>query len=173
MHGDDNDVWTDALGALTARNAPDARTGVPETGAAAGEVRALDELPETEIYEACKPVDRDPFCLSIYTNGPANVHPAYTYYQYVADDGSGMIFDIVYAFFVVRVRGRNLLPVIHAIKSKKCVFIQQYQRRAHWREPGKKDTVIEKIEITHQPSARAAMLERGGVPGLEPEAEKK
>jgi hypothetical protein len=170
MHGDDNDVWTDALGALTA---PDARTGVPETSGAAGEVLALDDLPETEIYQAYKARDKDPFCLSVYTNGPANVHPAYQYYQYVADDGSGLIFDIVYAFFVVRARGRNLLPVVHAVKSKKCVFIQQYQRRAHWREPGKKDTVIEKIEIVHQPSARVAMLERGGVPALEPEAGKK
>ena len=154
---DMDDVRAAILGGAPAT--PSARSGTAET---TGTATGMDELPEVEIYQAYKPVDRDAHCLSIYTGGPANVHAAYQYYQYLADDGQGRMFDIVYGFFVVRVRGRNLAPIIHAIKSKKCVFIQQYQRRAHWREPGKNDAVIEKIEIIHQPSARVAMLEKGG-----------
>jgi len=158
---DDNDVldrmWQ-REGPTTPR-VPPRPTPSERTGAVPMED---DTLPAVSEYQAFKAVDRDPFCLSIYTNGPANAHPTYAYYQYIADDGRGNIFDIVYAFFVVRVRGRNLLPVIHAIKSKKCVFIQQYQRHAEWVEPGSQDTVIEKIEIIHEPAARAAMLEKGG-----------
>ena len=148
------DVRAAILGGAPA-SAP-ARTGRTETGDAV----PLDELPETEWYEAYK-LGRDPFCLSVYTDGPADAHPAWHHYNYLLNERGGKIFDIVYDFFVVRVRGRNLLPVVLAIKSKRCVFIQQYQRRAHWREPGKNDPLIEKIEITYKPSERTAMLEKG------------
>ncbi len=121
-----------------------------------------DDVPETESYQAFKAVDGKVDALSIYTfKEPANAHPAYQYYQYMLDDKAGKIFDIVYGFFVVRVRGRNLFPVIRAIKNRKCLFIQEYQRRAEWQEPRKDDTVIDKIEIVYQPAARTAMLEKG------------
>jgi hypothetical protein len=143
-----------------------------EQSSRGAERSATPEMPEAELdephagkYEAFKAVDREPACLSIYTHGnPANVYPSNQYFQYVADDGQGRLFDIVYGFFVVRVRGRNLLPVVRAVKSKRCAFIQLYQRREDWPEPGRDEPKIEKIEIVHQPSARAAILERGGTP---------
>jgi hypothetical protein len=122
-----------------------------------------DDVPESAKYQAFKMVDGKVDSLSIYTvKEAANAHPAYQYYQYMLDDKTGKIFDIVYGFFVVRVRGRNLLPVVRGIKSKRCVFIQEYQRRPEWPEPGREDTVIERIEIVYQPAARTAMLEKGG-----------
>lgn len=130
-------------------------------GPASGEEDG-DDVPEITTYQAFKTVDGKVDTLSIYTvREPANAHPAYQYYQYMLDDKTGRIFDIVYGFFVVRVRGRNLFPIIRAIKNRKCLFIQEYQRRTEWPEPLKEDTVIEKIEIVYQLSARTAMLEKG------------
>lgn len=151
-------LWR-SRGPAQAPRAPGARTAAGETA----ETATDDALPETVRYQAFKAVDGNLFCLSIYTNGPANAHPAYQYYQYMTEDGNGKIFDIVFAFFVVRVRGRNLAPVLHAIKSKRCVFIQQYQRRAEWPSPEPGEPLIEKIEIVYHPAARTAMLEKGGL----------
>lgn len=149
-------LWrSGSRGAAVPRSAGQ-RTAAPETTTAGDDV-----LPETGKYEAFKAVDGNLFTLSIYTNGPADVAPAYQYYQYVASDPQGKIFDIVYGFFVVRARGRNLAPVIRAIKNRKCAFIQQYQQRKGWSEPGQGDPFIEKIEIVHEREARSAMLKKG------------
>ena len=124
-------LWPSTRDGAAARQ-PAAPAGGEEEAGETGR----EEEPDSARYEAYKAVDRDPFGLSIYTfKAPANAHPAYHFYQYMLDDKAGKIFDIVYGFFVVRVRGRNLGPVIRAIKSRKCVFIQEYQHRTGWPEP--------------------------------------
>jgi hypothetical protein len=150
---DKRDVWGELVGTAAAR-----RPG----GHGDAETIEEDAQPETARYQAFKAVDGRVECLSIYTTTePANAHVSYQFYQYMLDDKRGKIFDIVFGFFVVRVRGKNLLPVIHAIKSRRCVFIQQYQRHPEWPAPEPGDPVIEKIEIVYQPSSRVAMLEKG------------
>lgn len=155
---DDNDVmerlWSKRGDASAPRVSEPAAPEVPGVG--------LDDIPDADRYEAFKVVDKDQYCLSIYTGKePANGHASYQYFQYLMDDKAGRIFDIVYGFFVVRVRGRNLLPVVRGIKSKKCVFIQEYQRRAEWPEPKEGEPKIEKIEFIYKPDARTALLEKG------------
>jgi hypothetical protein len=86
--------------------------------------------PETiddSIYHAFHAVDREPKRLAARAVGFAWVHASYSFLQYITEDaGRGRIFYIIYGFMVIEVRGRNLSPVVDAIRRDACAFIQQF-----------------------------------------------
>ena len=110
-------------------------------------------------YRAFHAVDRGQKSLSIRAMGTAWVRAVYSFLQYIAEDaGRGRMFYIVYGFMVVEVRGRNLIPVVNAIDSGNCVFIQQFDSGA-WKKP--KDTsapFIESIQFHHGAEKRGEIL---------------
>lgn len=116
-------------------------------------------LPDDGEYRAFHAADRDQASLKVYTNGPAWVHPRYSYLQYVAEDaGRGRRLNIIYGFMVIEVKGRNLQPVAQAISAGNCVFIQQFDSN-RWKKPSDTSAAfIESIEFHHGAEKRSDML---------------
>jgi hypothetical protein len=116
--------------------------------------------PGDDEYTAFHAVDRDQKRLSARAVGLAWVHASDSFLQYVTEDaGRGRMFYIIFGFMVIEVRGRNLSPVVDAIRRDACAFIQQFDA-AKWRKP--KDTgipVIESIAFHHGAELRGALLD--------------
>jgi hypothetical protein len=116
-------------------------------------------LPSDDDYLAFHAVDRDQKRLSARAVGLAWVHASYSFLQYVTEDaGRGRIFYIIFGFMVIEVRGKNLSPVVDAIRRDACAFIQQYDP-ARWRKP--KDAsipFIDSITFHHGAEMRGALL---------------
>jgi hypothetical protein len=105
-------------------------------------------------------VDRDQKRLSARAVGLAWVHASYSFLQYITEDaGRGRMFYIVFGFMVIEVRGRNLSPVVDAIRRDSCEFIQQFDP-ARWSKP--KDTskpFIDSILFHHGAEKRGSLLD--------------
>lgn len=65
-------------------------------------------------------------------------------------------FVLVFSFMVVTVHGRNLKPVVQALKLRKCEFIEEWSRE--FEAPENDDPVIESIKID-APKGQGAMVE--------------
>jgi hypothetical protein len=117
-------------------------------------------MPSDDEYVAFHAVDRDQKRLSARAVGVAWVHASYSFLQYITEDaGRGRMFYIIFGFMVMEVRGRNLSPVVDAIRRDACVFIQQFDP-ARWPKP--KDTslpFIDSITFHHGAEMRGSMLE--------------
>jgi hypothetical protein len=115
--------------------------------------------PSDDEYAAFHAVDREQKRLSVRAVGLAWVHASYSFLQYVTEDaGRGRMFYIIYGFMVIEVRGRNLSPVVDAIRRDACAFIQQFDP-ARWRKP--KDTsatIIDSIKFHHGAEMRGELL---------------
>ena len=116
-------------------------------------------LHSEDEYLAFHAVDRDQKRLSARAVGLAWVHASYSFLQYLTEDaGRGRMFYIIYGFMVIEVRGRNLSPLVDAIRRDACAFIQQFDP-ARWRKP--KDTslpFIDSITFHHGAEMRGALL---------------
>jgi hypothetical protein len=110
-------------------------------------------------YAAFHAVDRDQKRLSARAVGLAWVHASYSFLQYVTEDaGRGRMFYIIYGFMVIEVRGRNLSPVVDAIRRDACAFIQQFDP-ARWPKPKDKSLpIIDSITFHHGAEMRGALL---------------
>ena len=122
-------------------------------------VPAESESPDDDQYHAFHAVDRDQKRLAARAVGVAWVHASYSFLQYITEDaGRGRMFYIIYGFMVIEVRGRNLSPVVDAIRRDACAFIQQFDP-AKWGKP--KDTstpFIDSIQFHHGAEKRGEML---------------
>lgn len=75
--------------------------------------------------------------------------PSYRYLMDIAFNGQyGTEIVLVYSFLMVKIRGRNLQPVIYAILESRCDFIQDFDAREFVKPTDPKQPVIENIEIT-------------------------
>jgi hypothetical protein len=116
-------------------------------------------LPGDDEYAAFHAVDRDQKRLSARAVGLAWVHASYSFLQYVTEDaGRGRMFYIIFGFMVIEVRGRNLSPVVDAIRRDACAFIQQFDS-ARWRKPRDTSTpFIDSITFHHGAEMRGELL---------------
>lgn len=116
-------------------------------------------LSNDDEYLAFHAVDRDQKRLSARAVGLAWVHASYSFLQYVTEDaGRGRMFYIIYGFMVIEVRGRNLSPVVDAIRRDACAFIQQFDP-ARWPKPKDKSLpIIDSITFHHGAEMRGALL---------------
>ena len=96
----------------------------PASGAgAAAEATPPKGGDEYVAFEAKDKVDR----LTIIRANDPSRSPAYPYLLDVAYDGHiGTNFVLVYTFMMVLVRGKNLQPVINALKMGTASFIQEF-----------------------------------------------
>ena len=100
-------------------------------------------------YEAYKAQDRKPERLEIRRVLGESHAPSYRYLMDVAFNGSfGTEIVLIYSFMVVKIKGKNLQPVIYALLESRCDFIQDYDAR-EFAPPldQKQPPVIEEIEI--------------------------
>jgi hypothetical protein len=119
---------------------------------------AAEAEPDDGKYRAFRAVDREPKRLSVRALGLAWVHATYSYLQYITEDaGRGRMFYIVYGFMVVEVRGRNLGPVVDALRLDNCDFIQQFDA-GRWEKPGAGEPIIESIVFHHGAEKRGELL---------------
>jgi len=110
-----------------------------------------------EEYAAFHPVDRESKRMHIRPGSAPWFYATSSYLQYIAEDaGRGRVFNLIYGFLVVEVRGRNLQPVVHAIARDCCEFIQQFDL-ARWKLPEPGTPVIESIICRHPKQARIGM----------------
>ena len=73
--------------------------------------------------------------------------PSYRYLMDVAFNGQyGTELVLVYSFLMVKIKGRNLQPVVAAILENRCDFIQDFDAR-EFLPPDGAAPVIESIEI--------------------------
>jgi hypothetical protein len=77
--------------------------------------------------------------------------PGYAYLMDLAYDREGTSLVLVYNFLLVIIRGRNLQPVVMAVETSTCDFIQQYDE-ARWPKPNGTVPIIESIDIEMQES---------------------
>jgi hypothetical protein len=88
--------------------------------------------------------------------------PGYNYLLDIAYDREGTSLVLVYTFLLVTVRGRNLLPVVMAVESGTCDFIQEFDPES-WKMPAVQMPFIHSIEVEMQESsASLTASERGG-----------
>jgi hypothetical protein len=99
-------------------------------------------------YEAYKAQDRKPERLEIRRVLGEGHAPSYRYLMDIAFNGSfGTEIVLIYSFMVVKIRGKNLQPVIYALLESRCDFIQDYHPDEFmpWRDMDA--PLIETIEI--------------------------
>lgn len=118
---------------------------------------AVDTTPpkDTDAYVAFDAKDKA-LCLTIFgANDPAR-SPQYPFLLDVVYDSSHFTnFVLVYTYLMVLVRGRNLEPVITALKMKTADFIQEFDSQ-RWEKPkDAKAPLIESIEVVVQQSGRS------------------
>jgi hypothetical protein len=88
--------------------------------------------------------------------------PGYNYLLDIAYDKEGTSLVLVYTFLLVTVRGRNLLPVVMAVESGTCDFIQEFDPE-EWKKPAPDAPLIESIGVEMQESsASLSASEKGG-----------
>jgi hypothetical protein len=127
------------------------------------------EFPEDDgSYLAFHAVDRDQKRLSARAVGVAWVHATYSFLQYITEDaGRGRMFYLVFGFMVIEVRGRNLSPVVDAIRREACTFIQQFDP-GKWEKPkDASEPIIESILFHHGAEKRGEMLNKTAIPSPE------
>lgn len=73
--------------------------------------------------------------------------PSYRYLMDVSFNGQyGTELLLVYSFLLVKIKGKNLQPVIHAILEGRCAFIQDFHSN-EFAPPQENEPVIASIEF--------------------------
>jgi hypothetical protein len=117
--------------------------------------KGRDTLP---FYEAFKAQDKNRRLDILRVNG-ANHSPAYAYLINIIWDGDeyGAAMVLEYSTMQVRIKGKNLQPIVAAIKKSTCSFIQDYDPQC-FLPPQPNEPMIESIEIV----ARGEKNSEGG-----------
>jgi hypothetical protein len=104
----------------------------------------IDTLP---LYEAFKAQDKNRRLDILRVRG-ANHSPAYAYLINIIWDGDeyGAAMVLEYSTMQVRIKGKNLQPIVAAIKKSTCSFIQDYDPQC-FLPPQPNEPMIESIEI--------------------------
>lgn len=121
----------------------------------------VDETADSEGYMAFGAKDNVQR-LKIRRVEPPMRAPGYNYLLDIAYDKEGTSLVLVYTFLLVTVRGRNLLPVVMAVESGTCDFIQEFDPE-EWKKPAPDAPLIESIGVEMQESsASLSASEKGG-----------
>jgi len=108
-------------------------------------------MTESEGYQAFGAKDKVER-LKIRRVEPPMRAPGYNYLLDIAYDKEGTSLVLVYTFLLVTIRGRNLLPVVMAVESGTCDFIQEFDPE-EWKMPAVQMPLIQSIEVEMQESS--------------------
>jgi hypothetical protein len=98
-------------------------------------------------------VTRRPFVCELRSVHPVEHDLSYAYiYDTMAYSGDWSFFWVVTSFYVLKVRGRNLRPVVKAIRARSCGWIQEFNKARHSVPDDKGLPVITHISIEIKPA---------------------
>ncbi|MGZ8216705.1 hypothetical protein [Methylomagnum sp.] len=97
-------------------------------------------------YEAFDAKDRSKY-LQIRTAQGVHRAPSYSYLLDVISDGDkGAEIALLFSFMEVRITGRNLQTIAHALIKRECAFIQEFDS-SQFNPPSPTEPFIETLEI--------------------------
>jgi len=116
-----------------------------------------DELEPDDIddrhYRAYKTGHRTVEC-ELRTVKPFEHGLPYAYtYTTIAFSQVYSFFWVVTSFFVLKVKGRNLRPIVRALRAHKVAYLQEFNEKKHDIPDNKNDPVITQLDVIIQPAS--------------------
>lgn len=113
-------------------------------------VRGKKPAPKTisgkPVYEAFDAKDRSKY-LQIRTAEGTHRAPTYAYLlDVISDGGKGEAIALLFSFMEVKIKGRNLQNLAHALIKRECAFIQEFDY-SQFEPPEAAEPFIEGLEI--------------------------